>query len=95
MKKMYDELQQIIAPNTLSAFDYTKIEELLEIYTEKEILDAYRKVGYKPINYIKKVLKKKITTSWIKEEIVNEPIDEKTKKEFNDFQIFLKEFREM
>lgn len=93
MKKMYDELQKLIAPNTLSSFDYTKIEELLQTYTEDEILDAYRKVGYKPMNYIKKVLKKKTTTSWINQEIVNEPIDKETEKEFEDFQNFIEEFR--
>ena len=90
---MYDELQQIIAPNTISSFEYTKLEELLQTYTEEEILNAYRSVGYKPINYITKVLSKKPRTSWIKQEIVNEPIDKETEEVFNDFQNFLKEFR--
>ena len=53
---MYDELQQIIAPNTLSSFEFTKLEELLKDYTEEQILNAYKKVGYKPINYITKSL---------------------------------------
>lgn len=92
---MYDELQKIIAPNTISSFEYTKIEELLKTYSEKEILNAYRNVGYKPITYITKVLsnKKTITTDWIKQEVVNEPIDEETEKIFNDFQEFIKDFR--
>lgn len=93
---MFDELQQIIAPHTLSSFDYTKIEELLKDHTEEEILNAYRNVGYKPIAYITKVLsnKKVITADWLNKKIINEPIDEETEKEFNDFQNFIKEFRE-
>lgn len=92
---MYDEIQKIIAPYTLSSFDYTRLEQLLKINTEEEILDVYRKVGYKPMNYIAKMLsnKKKTTTSWIKQEVVNEPIDKETEKTFNDFQNFIKDFR--
>lgn len=94
MVKMFDEIQQIIAPHTLSSFDYTKIEELLQTYTEEEILSVYRSVGYKPMNYISKVLSKRPrTSSWLKKEIVNEPIDKETEEVFNDFQNFLKEFR--
>ena len=94
--KMYDELQKIIAPNTLSSFEYEKLEELSKTYTKDEILNAYRNVGYKPINYITKVLsnKKTITADWINQEIINEPIDKETEKTFNDFQSFIKEFRE-
>ena len=93
---MYDELQKIIMPNTLSSFEYMKLEELLKNHTEEEILNAYRNVGYKPIAYITKVLsnKKTIITNWLKKEIINEPIDEEMKKEFDDFQKFIKEFRE-
>lgn len=92
---MYDEIQKIIAPNTLSSFEYMKLEELLNTYSEEEIINAYRNVGYKPIAYITKVLsnKKVITTSWIKQEVVNEPIDKETEKTFNDFQEFIKDFR--
>ena len=89
---MYDELQQIISPNTLSSFEYMQIEDLLKTHTEDEILNAYRKVGYKPINYIRKVLSKR-TSEWLNKEIVNQPIDKETEEVFNDFQNFLKEFR--
>ena len=93
---MYDEIQKIIAPNILSSFEYSKLEELTKIYSEESILNAYKSVGYKPINYISKVLanKKIITTDWLKQEIISEPIDEETQKEFDDFQKFIKEFRE-
>jgi len=92
---MFDKLQKIIAPNTISSFEYMKLEELLKTYSEEEILNAYRNVGYKPIAYITKVLsnKKVITTDWIKQEVVNEPIDKETEKTFNDFQEFIKDFR--
>ena len=91
---MFDKLQQIIAPNTLSSFEYMKLEELLEKYSEEEILNAYTNVGYKPIAYITKMLSKKInTTSWLKQEIKNEPIDKETEEVFNDFQDFIKDFR--
>lgn len=93
--KMYDEIQKLIAPNTLSSFEFTKLEELLKDYTENEIIEAYKKAGYKPINYITKILSKKAkTTHWLNQEIKNQPIDEETKKEYDDFQKFLKEFRE-
>ena len=74
---MYDELQQIIAPNTLSSFEFTKLEELLKDYTEEQILNAYKKVGYKPINYITKILSNKntITAEWLNKEIKNQKID--------------------
>lgn len=91
---MYNEIQKLIAPNTLSSFEFTKLEELLKDYTENEILEAYKKVGYKPINYITKILSKKVkTTYWLNEEIKNQPIDKETKDLFDDFQKFLKEFR--
>ena len=94
--KMYDEIQKIIAPNMLTSFEYTKLEELLKTNTEEEIINAYKNVGYKPIGYITKVLSKKksITAEWLKKEIVNDLIDEETKKEFKEFQDFIKEFRE-
>ena len=92
---MFDEIQKIIVPNTLSSFEYMKLEELLKTYSEDEILNAYRNVGYKPINYISKILsnKKIITADWLNHEIVNEPIDKETEDLFDDFQNFIKEFR--
>ena len=91
---MYDEIQQLIAPHTLSSFDYTKIEELLQTYTEEEIILAYKKVGYKPMEYIKKVLANNFAKPhWLEHEIVNEPIDEETIKADIEFQEFIKKFR--
>lgn len=91
---MYDELQKIITPNMLSPFEYEKIEELLKEHTEEEIINAYKQVGYKPINYIKKVLSRNSKMpSWLNKEIINQPIDKQTEDIYNDFQNFLEEFR--
>ena len=97
--KMFNELQKIIAPNTLSSFEFTKLEELSKTYSEEDILNAYKNVGYKPITYITKVLsnntsKKGIAPDWLKKEIVNQPIDKETMEEFEDFNKFLADFRE-
>ena len=93
--KMYDEIQKIIYPHTLTSFELTKLEELLQTHTKEEILQVYRNNGYKPMQYITKVLsnKKVITASWLNKEIINEPIDKETQKEFDDFNKFLEEFR--
>ena len=96
---MFNELQKIIAPNTLSSFEFTKLEELLKTYSEEDILNAYKNFGYKPIAYITKVLsnntsKKGIAPDWLKKEIVNQPIDKETMEEFEDFNKFLADFRE-
>ncbi len=92
---MYEEIQKIILPHTLSSFEYTKLEELKQQYTEEQILDVYREVGWKPMQYIIKVLsnKKRTTTNWLNKEITNEPIDDETQKVFDDFNDFLEEFR--
>lgn len=91
---MFDEIQKIIYPNQLSSFEYTKINELLNTYTQEQILEAYRKCGNKPINYIEKVLKnKKKVPSWLNKEIENQDIDKDTKDDFNDFKSFIEDFR--
>ena len=91
---MYDEIQKIIAPNTLSSFDYLKLNDLLKTYSEKEIINAYKRVGYKPVNYISKMLTPiSNTPEWFNKEIDNEPIDEESQKTFDDFNSFLEEFR--
>lgn len=91
---MFDEIQKIIYPNQLSSFEYTKLNELLNTYTEEQILEAYRKCGNKPINYIEKVLKnKKKVPSWLNKEIENQDIDQDTKDNFNDFKSFIEDFR--
>lgn len=94
--KMFDEIQKIISPRTLSSFEYMRLEELSKTYSEEEILNIYRNYGYKPLSYISKALADKKTTipEWINKEIVNQPIDKQTEDIFNDFQEFIKEFRE-
>lgn len=42
----------------------------------------------------RRMKEKGIEPEWLNKEIVNQPIDEETKKEYDDFQKFLKEFRE-
>ena len=37
---MFDEIQKIIAPRTLSSFEYMRLEELSKIYSEEEILKS-------------------------------------------------------
>ena len=90
---MYKEIEKIIV-RTLSPFEYEKLERLKETYNQEQIISAYKKCGDKPINYIEKVIKTiKTTPDWLNKEIINEPIDNKTKKEFEDFMYFLEDFR--
>ena len=91
---MFEEIQKIIFPNQLSSYEYTKLNDLLKIYTEEQIIDAYKKCGNKPFNYIEKVLKnKKKVPSWLNKEIQNQELDEETQKVFNDFKAFIEDFR--
>lgn len=90
---MYNQLEKILV-RTLSPFEYEKLEELKETYSEEQIVAAYKQYGDKPIKYIEKVLKTiKKTPDWLNREIVNEPIDDETKKDFEDFKRFLEGFR--
>lgn len=90
---MYNQLEKILV-RTLSPFEYEKLEELKETYSEEQIVAAYKQYGDKPIKYIEKVLKTiKKTPDWLNREIVNEPIDDETKKDFEDFNNFLEDFR--
>lgn len=90
---MYKEIENIIV-RTLSPFEYEKLEELLKVYTEEQIIDTYKQYGDKPITYIEKVIKnKKKEPEWLKREIVNEVIDEETIETINNFNSFLEEFR--
>lgn len=93
--KMFEEIQKIIAPRTLSSFEYMRLEELSKLYSEEEILNIYKNYGYKPMSYISKTLSSKKSTipEWLNRKIVNQPIDEETEKVFNDFQDFIKDFR--
>ena len=91
---MFDEIQKIIYPNQLSSYDYTRLSNLLETYTEEQIIETYRKHGFKPFTYIEKVLKnKKKVPSWLNKEIENQSIDQDTKNNFNDFKSFIEDFR--
>ena len=91
---MFDEIQKIIFPSQLSSFDYTRLNELLNTYTEEQIIETYKLYRNKPITYIEKVLKnKKKVPSWLKKEIENQEIDDETKQTFNDFNSFLENFR--
>lgn len=91
---MFDEIQKIIFPNRLSSFEYTKLNELLNTYTEEQIIETYRLYKNKPITYIEKVLKnKKKVPSWLNKEIENQDIDNETEQTFNDFNSFLENFR--
>ena len=91
---MYDEIQKIIAPNTLSSFEYTKLEELKQTYTEEQIIYAYKNSNVKNINYITKVLQnKKPVPEWLNREIVNEPLDEEAIREGIEFKKFIEDFR--
>lgn len=91
---MFDEIQKIIFPNRLSSFEYTKLNELLNTYTEEQIIETYKLYRNKPITYIEKVLKnKKKVPSWLNKEIENQDIDNETEQTFNDFNSFLENFR--
>lgn len=91
--EMYNQIEQILV-RTLSPFEYERLEELKESYSEEQVVAAYKQYGDKPIKYIEKVLKTiKKTPDWLNREIVNEPIDDETKKDFEDFNNFLEDFR--
>ena len=91
---MFDEIQKIIFPNQLSSFEYTKINELLNTYTEEEIIETYRLHRNKPITYIEKVLKnKKKVPSWLNKDIENEKLEQEDLDLFNDFKNFIENFR--
>ena len=94
--KMFDEIQKIIAPRTLSSFEYMRLEELSKVYPEEEILNIYKNYGYKPMSYITKALsdRKNKAPEWLNREIVNQPLDKESEDIFNDFQNFINEFRE-
>lgn len=91
---MFEEIQKLIYPNQLSSFDYTRLSNLLETYTEEQIIETYRKHGYKPYTYIEKVLKnKKKVPSWLNKEIENKKLDQEDLKIANDFKNFIEELR--
>lgn len=90
---MYKEIENILV-RTLSPFEYEKLEELKQTYTEEQIIEAYKRSNIKNINYVIKVLQTvKKTPEWLKKEIINQKIDTNTKKQFEDFNNFINEFR--
>ena len=90
---MYQEIENILV-RTLSPYEYEKLEELKQNYTEEQIINAYKTSNVRNINYIMKVIKnKKVVPEWLNREIVNEPLDEETIKEGIEFKKFIEEFR--
>lgn len=90
---MYEDIERIIV-RTLSPFEYERLEDLKTKYSEQQIIAAYKQYGDKPINYISKVIGNiKQTPDWLNREITNEPIDNETKKDFEEFRSFLEDFR--
>lgn len=90
---MYQEIENILV-RTLSPYEYEKLEELKQYYTEEQIINTYKASNVRNINYIMKVIKnKKVVPEWLNREIVNEPLDEETIKEGIEFKKFIEEFR--
>lgn len=91
---MYKEIENILV-RTISPFEYEQLEDLKQKYSEEQIINAYKTSSVKNINYIKKVLQSKIKNfpSWIHKEIKEQPIDEETQQEFDNFNKFIEEFR--
>jgi hypothetical protein len=90
---MYQEIENILV-RTLSPFEYERLEDLKQTYTEEQIVEAYKRASVKNVNYIAKVLSSiKKTPTWLNKDIVNQEIDTTTKKEFEDFNSFIESFR--
>lgn len=90
---MYQEIENILV-RTLSPYEYEKLEELKQTYTEEQIVQAYKRSNIKNINYVIKVLQTvKKTPDWLNKEIVNQPLNLNDEREFEDFQNFINEFR--
>lgn len=89
---MYKKLENILG-RTLSSYEFEKLEKLRSIYSEEQIIQTYLNSSSKNINYITKVLQNKKIPSWLYEDVKNEPIDNKSKELFEDFNNFLEEFR--
>ena len=91
--RMYEQIEQILV-RTLSSYEYEKLEELKQTYTEEQIIYAYKNSPVKNINYITKFIQnKKVVPEWLNREIVNEPLDEETIQEGIEFKKFIEEFR--
>lgn len=90
---MYQKIENILV-RTLSPYEYEKLEELKQTYTEDQIINAYKTSNVRNINYIAKVIQsRKVVPEWLNREIINEPLDEETIKEGIEFKKFIEEFR--
>lgn len=93
---MYKEIENILV-RTLSPYEYEKIEELKNKYTEQQIIDAYKNSKVKNVNYIAKTLESykrvMLEPNWLNFEIEAKPIDEETQQIIDNFNKFIEEFR--
>ena len=93
---MYNKIEEQLG-RTLNPMESMKLDELVQTYSINEIVECIRKFPNKHLNYYITVLKnqpkQKRATEWLDREIINEPIDEETKKEYQDFLKYLEEFR--
>lgn len=102
-KELYDLWSYNLRP-----YSNDEIEEAINIIvgtdkffpTLSRVLEVIKEVvKHKPIENSETVVREKmkkhnIHPKWLDKFITNEPLDEETEKEFNDFQDFLKEIRE-
>lgn len=90
---MYQEIENILV-RTLSPYEYEKLEELKQSYTEEQIINAFKNSKSKNINYVIKTIQSlNKTPSWLHQKIENEPLDEETIQEGIDFKKFIEDFR--
>lgn len=93
--QMYERIENIVV-RTLSPIEYETLEHLSKTYSEDEIVNTYKTCGDKPITYIQKVLQskpRKVIPDWLRGEVVNQEIDDETEHLFDDFKLFLEDFR--
>ena len=89
----YDDNEIQKAINTIISTDkyFPTLSRFLEVV--KDIVSK-ENVDIDDEKYIREKMKKhNIHPEWLDKEIINEPIDEETKKEFDDFNKFIEEFR--
>ena len=95
MIDMYEQIENILV-RTLSPYEFEKLEQLKETYSEQQIVNAYKTSKVKNVNYIAKVLQDKkvnVVPEWFNKEIVEKPVDEETLQIAKEFEDFIKEFR--
>lgn len=77
-----EEIQQAINIITTNDKYFPTLNRLLEVVKDIVLKETFIKDESKYKN-----------TKWYGKEIINQPIDEETQKEFDDFNNFIKEFR--